>query len=44
VGELYVVCREEIQVEEGGHAAAVVPFVSDAVSTKPINAICSECT
>jgi hypothetical protein len=45
VDELYVVCREEeVLVEEGGHAAAVVAFACDAVSTKPINAICSECT
>jgi hypothetical protein len=43
VGELYVVSREEVTVEEEeeeevGHAAAVVAFVCDAVSTMPSNA------
>jgi len=27
-----------------GHATALLPFARDAVSTKPINAICSDCT
>jgi hypothetical protein len=45
VGELYVVSREEVAAEEEeeeeeevGHAAAVVAFVCDAVSTMPSNA------
>jgi len=48
VGELYVVSREEVAVEEEeeevGHAAAVVAFVCDAVSTMPSNAELSDGT
>jgi hypothetical protein len=47
VGELYVVSREEVAVEEEeevGHAAAVVAFVCDAVSTMPSNAELSDRT
>jgi hypothetical protein len=50
VGELYVVSREEVTVEEEeeeeevGHAAAVVAFVCDAVSTMPSNAELSDRT